>query len=252
MLKKIINSGLLTCFFFCFLSFDQRDSFKNTQLKCQRVKNAYASKWSSLRSQLKMHRINENDFDIYLRVFKEEGVLEIFVKNTGEEAFQLFKTFPVCAKSGSLGPKRKEGDRQVPEGFYTISAFNPYSDYHLALKVGYPNKSDLIKSGKTPGGDIMIHGNCVTIGCIPLRDDPVEELYLLCLEAKNRKRLIRADLFPFRFNETTSQLAGRSVDPEMIRFWNSLKKGYLYFEKNLEIPEITVDKFGNYDVKAHN
>ena len=196
MFKKIINSCLLASMI-CFFSFhSEKDGFKTGQLKSSRFKAAYQKKWPALQQLLNAKHIDINNFDIYLRAFKYESQLELYVKNKDDKAFQLLKTIPVCAKSGVLGPKRRQGDGQVPEGFYEISSFNPYSSYHLSLKVGYPNKSDLIKATGNPGGDIMIHGCCVTIGCIPLENEPIEEVYVLCVEAKNRNRMIRADIYP--------------------------------------------------------
>ncbi len=250
MLRKIINSGLLTCVSLL-LSFSwAKDGFKDAQLRNQRVKNAYSKKWETLKALLEEKQIKTNDFDLYIRAFKYEGELELFVKNTGENQYRLLKTIPICAKSGGLGPKRKQGDGQVPEGFYEITAFNPNSNYHLSLKVGYPNKSDRIKSSTDPGGDIMIHGFCVTIGCIPLQNDPVEELYVLSVEARHRNRTIRSDIFPYRFSNNNRVVVEKNRDQEVIRFWKSLEKAHLYFEQTHILPKITTDQAGNYLVNA--
>lgn len=245
MTKKIINSSLLTCIVI-FCSFSGRlDSFKTTQLKSPRVKQAYTNKWHALQQSIKNIGVSSDDFDLYLRVFKEEGQLEVFVKNTSQTKYQLLKTIAVCAKSGSLGPKRRQGDGQVPEGFYDISAFNPYSNYHLSLKINYPNKSDVIKGRSDLGGDIMIHGECVTIGCIPLENKPIEEIYVLGVEAKNRGRIIKTDIYPCRFNDKNKALLTKA-DSETVRFWASLKTAYIYFEDNHSLPAIITDKTGNY------
>src|SRR5690606_11025729 len=100
------------------------------------------------------------------------------------EKFTLVKTYPVCSSSGLPGPKRKKGDRQTPEGFYHIDRFNPQSAFHLSLGINYPNSSDKILGHSDPGGDIFIHGSCVTIGCVPLTDDLIKEVYVLAVEAK--------------------------------------------------------------------
>jgi murein L,D-transpeptidase YafK len=247
MFKKIINTCLLACamYFFCFAI---NDTFKDSQLKSARVKTAYKNQWLALKTLLKTKNIQPNNFDIYLRAFKHESSLDVWVKNIDGNKFQLLKTINICATSGVLGPKRKQGDGQVPEGFYEISAFNPYSSYHLSLKVNYPNKSDVIKASVDPGGDIMIHGQCVTIGCIPIENDPIEELYVLCVEAKNRNRTIHADIFPYRFNNKNSEIAIGNQQKETLAFWNDLKKGYSYFESNRLRPKILVDKKGNYQL----
>jgi murein L,D-transpeptidase YafK len=104
---------------------------------------------------------------VYLRSFKEEKVVELWAGKKGA-ALVLVKTYPVCAASGALGPKRTEGDLQVPEGLYEISEFNPGSNFHLSMKVSYPNASDRQRSdARRPGGLIYMHGNCASIGCPP-------------------------------------------------------------------------------------
>jgi murein L,D-transpeptidase YafK len=226
-----------------------RQSFKAEQLKSGRVQAAY-KKWPVLQELLSAKKISATGFDLYLRSFKLEGQLEIWIKNKSDKTYQLLKTVPVCASSGTLGPKRRQGDGQVPEGFYEISSLNPYSSYHLSLKVGYPNKSDRLKAlGKDPGGDIMIHGKCVTIGCIPIQDRPVEELYVLCVEARNRGSAIFADIYPCRLEDKKLQELSASYDASTITFWNSLKKSYAYFELHHRLPKISTDKAGNYLVE---
>jgi len=108
--------------------------------------------------------------------------------------------------AGSLGPKRIEGDYQVPEGFYYISEFNPKSEFNLALKVNYPNQSDkLLSDSLRPGGGIYIHGSCITVGCIPITDGQIEELYLLAANAKsNGEDFIPVHIFPVRFDNKVS------------------------------------------------
>jgi murein L,D-transpeptidase YafK len=249
--RKVINSCLLASVGILF-SF-QNPSFKASQLKNSRVKKAYEKNWSDLQTLMKTKNIQPDNFDIYLRAFKHESLLEVWAKNKKEEQYILIKTYNICAKSGSLGPKRKQGDGQVPEGFYEISAFQPQSNFHLALKVGYPNKSDWLKTkSQDPGGDIMIHGNCVTIGCIPIQDNPIEELYVLCVEAKNRNSVIHSDIYPFRFNDENSKLIQQNSNSETGQLWVSLKKAYDYFKKSQNLPKINVDKNGNYIVDNGN
>lgn len=245
--KKIIKTCLLASIWLLF-SF-QDVSFKNQQLKYSRVKTAYTKHWKNLQALLTDKKLDKANFELYLRVFKQEGVLEAWAKNKGRDGkYVLLKSFPVCAKSGELGPKRRQGDGQVPEGFYEITAFQPQSSYHLALKVGYPNKSDRLKATtKDPGGDIMIHGNCVTIGCIPIQDGPVEELFVLCVEAKNRSSVIYTDIYPFRFTENNRSLFN-SADKPLQLFWNSMKPAYDYFESNRLLSKVTTDNKGNYSI----
>lgn len=220
-------------------------SFKATQQKATRVKSAYSEKWEGLKSDLKKKGINEN-FELFLRVFKEDKLIEVWLKPKDEKEFKLFKTYNICASSGELGPKRKQGDGQVPEGFYTIAVFNPYSSYHLSLGVSYPNASDKIIGKGNLGGDIMIHGNCVTIGCMPLTDTYIKEVYILAVEARNNgQQSIPVHIFPTKMDEKGMKFLA-DTNPKNIDFWKNLKTGYDYFEQNKKISKFSVDKTGKY------
>lgn len=242
-MKPIIKILLLV--FIGVNSLAQKASFKEQQLKNKRVKQAYSEKWATLEASLKAKNINPANIEVFIRIFKHEEELELWVKNKADQKYTLFKKIPVCAQSGDLGPKRREGDGQVPEGIYDIPFFNPGSNYYLALKVGYPNKSDRILAKGPTGGDIMIHGNCVTIGCIPLQDDPVKDVYLLCVEAKNKNNSIRVEIFPCRFTDKNSKLLS-AYSEEKIKFWNTLKPAYTYFEDQNIPAKFSIDKAGNY------
>src|SRR5260221_3494704 len=149
---------------------------------------------------------------VYIRSFKYDSELEVWVKNKPAEKYKLFKTYKICALAGSLGPKRMAGDYQVPEGFYYINEFNPRSEYHLSLGLNYPNASDRILSDSLqPGGDIYIHGSCVTTGCIPITDQQIEELYVLAAHAKSEGQdFIPVHIFSIRFdNQKSSEYLAR-------------------------------------------
>ncbi len=126
---------------------------------------------------------NENSLQIALLAFKKERMLELYSKNKDSLKWRLIKTYPFTAFSGSLGPKLREGDRQIPEGLYRIESLNPNSSYHLSLRLNYPNDYDILKAEidnrQNLGGDIMIHGKDVTIGCIPIGDKQIEEVFVL-------------------------------------------------------------------------
>jgi murein L,D-transpeptidase YafK len=170
------------------------------------------------------------------------------LKHKNEKEFRLFKTYDICYYSGELGPKRKQGDGQVPEGFYKIEAFNPYSNYHLSLRVSYPNASDKIIGKVNLGGDIMIHGNCVSIGCVPITDTYIKELYILAVEAKNGGQdNIPIHIFPGKLDKKGMEfLNGKYPENSLQNFWKNLKNGYDYFEENKKLPKIEVDKSGKY------
>jgi murein L,D-transpeptidase YafK len=240
-LKRVIKIALLVLFTGTALS----QSFKDQQLRSQRVKKAYETKWAGLEKEIKDKGLDPKNFDLFVRAFKTEGELEIWLKNLSDKSYKLLKTIPICAASGGVGPKRKEGDGQVPEGIYQVESFNPASSYYLALKVSYPNASDRILAKGPTGGDIMIHGNCVTIGCIPLTDEPIKELYVLAVEAKNRKLPIRIEIYPCRFTEV-NLTALEKVDAAKMAFWNNIKGAYSFFENHKRPVKYSIDKKGTY------
>jgi murein L,D-transpeptidase YafK len=168
---------------------------------------------------------------IFIRAFKQEKSLEVWARNSDEEQFKLLTKYPFCESSGQLGPKRKMGDLQTPEGIYFIDRFNPASNYHLSLGINYPNDNDKVLGEKNNlGGDIFIHGDCVTVGCIPITDDKIKELYLLCVEAKTDGQLkIPVHIYPF--NLTKANLDRYKSNPNY-NFWETLKPKFDLFEKN--------------------
>lgn len=226
-----------------------QNSFLQNQLKFERVKNAYDEKWSNLKHDLVTEGYGDS-FELCINAYKSEGKLEIWLKKSNEVNFRLFKTYDFCEHSGTLGPKVIEGDLQTPEGFYQINVFNPESTYHLSLGVDYPNSVDLARTGREnkPGGDIYIHGNCVTVGCIPLNDDKIKEVYLLAVIAKNgSQKAIPVNIFPFKMNEKNMENYSDKF-PQYMVFWRILQKGYLAFETNNILPRITQVK-GKYVIK---
>jgi murein L,D-transpeptidase YafK len=161
-------------------------TFVDYQKTFPRIYEAIVKKEDTLIKQFQEKKLAWPAKYIYLRSFKYDSQLEVWVKYAQNEKFKLFKTYKVCAMSGSLGPKRMQGDYQVPEGFYYVNEFNPKSVYHLSLGLNYPNSSDkVLADSLQPGGDIYIHGSCVTTGCIPITNQQIEELYILATYAKN-------------------------------------------------------------------
>lgn len=222
-------------------------AFKAGQLKNPRVKDAYDTKWPQIQEDLKAIKINPEAYDIYLRAFKLEKIVEVWLKNPGETKYKFLKTYDICASSGDLGPKRSEGDGQVPEGFYRIDLFNPKSDYYLSMRISYPNSSDItLKEGISAGGAIMIHGNCMTIGCLPMTDDKIKELYVLCLEARNRNNPIYFDIFPVKFTPENVKILEVSYPKSKLSFWKTLKPAYDYFEEHHWLHRVNIDSKGHY------
>ena len=191
--------------------------------------------------------------ELYLRAFKHERQLEVWAGEAGKPLKKV-KTYPFCAASGELGPKRQEGDLQVPEGFYTIDLFNPTSAFHLSMRVSYPNDSDRVLGRRPLGGAIMVHGNCVSIGCIAIQDGPIEELYLMTLDAKRRMgRNVPIHIFPRQLNAEGLAELEKTAGPNaaLLTFWKGLEPGYSLFEETKRPPRVSVDtKTGAYRVKA--
>jgi murein L,D-transpeptidase YafK len=226
-----------------------RNSFRIEQRTHDKVKAAYDLKFSGIKNKLTSMGVDTSSLQIFIRGFKQEAQLEVWVKSNKNPAFQLYQTYPICSSSGDLGPKRCQGDGQVPEGFYHVSVFNPYSNYLLSLGVSYPNASDnYFGCARDKGGAIMIHGNCVTIGCIPITDDKIREVYVLAVEARNAgQQNIPIHLFPARLSaDKLSALKKTYTDVAMQTFWANLKEGYDKFETTKLVPDVSVDAKGKY------
>jgi len=173
----------------------------------------------------------------YLRAFKETHELELWLQ-TSDHNWRLFRNYPIAAASGQLGPKLVEGDRQVPEGFYSITPqqLNPASNYHLAMNIGYPNAYDLHHGGT--GTYIMIHGSDVSIGCLAMTDPCIEEIYLIIQSALAQGQAqVPTHLFPFRL--TPERLESAKEDPNH-PFWSTLQPAYLKFEEQHQPPKVKI------------
>ena len=174
---------------------------------------------------------------MFIRIFKEERKLEIWQENTTGK-YELYKSYDICTYSGGLGPKKKEGDKKTPEGFYSTdkSSLNPNSSYHLSFNIGYPNEYD--KAHGYTGSLIMIHGDCVSIGCFAMTDPYIEEIYSIVERALvNGQNKVYIHIFPFKM---TAKNMSKYSGSEYYDFWQELKPVYDYFEKTKIVPEIKV------------
>jgi murein L,D-transpeptidase YafK len=174
---------------------------------------------------------------ILVRLYKEESELEVW-KEDRDGQFQLLKTYPICRWSGELGPKIKQGDRQAPEGFYTITPglMNPNSSYYLAINIGFPNKYDQA-NGRT-GQFLMIHGDCSSAGCYAMTDEQIAEIYALARESFfGGQRSFQIQAYPFRM--TPLNMAKHRNSPHMA-FWKMLKQGNDHFEVSRREPKVEV------------
>ncbi len=174
---------------------------------------------------------------ILLRIYKEESELEIWKKTTAGN-YELLKKFPICKWSGELGPKVKQGDRQAPEGFYSIrpELMNPHSSYHLSFDLGFPNEFD--RAHKRTGAHLMVHGDCSSSGCYAMTDEQIAEIFALAREAFDGGQLaFQVQAFPFRM--TSANLARHRNNPN-VPFWRMLKEGSDHFEVTRQEPKIDV------------
>lgn len=240
----------LLLFTIVFMSFTLEDpSFKDRQLEYHTVYRAYRDNSEEAFAKLRAKGIRQYHCDILIRGFKFEEDLEVWAKNKSDEKYQFITSYKFCNNVGELGPKRREGDKQIPEGFYTLSKFNPASNYFLSLKVDYPNASDLVFADKnSPGGMIFIHGGCQTIGCIPITDRWIKELYVFCVEAtEGGQENIPIHIFPARLTDENYALIKKQFsDTGLHAFWGQLKKGYDLFEENNELPAFSISDGGEY------
>jgi murein L,D-transpeptidase YafK len=225
-------------------------SFKTAQLKYPRVKTAFQEKGKYMSNLYHDKKLNIKNAHIFIRVFKQEDELEIWAKQKNMQQFTKIKTYKICVKSGTIGPKARAGDGQVPEGLYQIDRFNPSSNFHLSLGLNYPNKADRLRAGLFPtGGDIFIHGDCVSIGCMPLTNEFIEEVYIACVEAKEcLQKNIQVEIYPCKMTkENTSKIKKQfAKNTECIKIWSVLQKSFDYFENKHHPINHSFDAKGNY------
>jgi murein L,D-transpeptidase YafK len=225
-------------------------SFRDQQFQYPRVRAAAKEKDDSLRRMFEEKKISYPPRAILLRAFKKEAQLELWALDTTGDSYTLVHSYAICATSGVLGPKRKFGDVQVPEGFYELDWFNPQSNFFLSLHISYPNSADrILGSHANPGGDIFLHGNCVTIGCIPITDEGIKEVYWLTVQVRGAgQRHIPIEIFPARLTAGGLKSLAQSHpnDRELLAFWSNLREGFDLFERDHRALRISVASDGRY------
>jgi len=209
-----------------------------TAPKAQEIPSSARSRTAITRVRPKLQReLSRAGFtwgtSIFIRIFKNTKELEIWLRDG--ENFRLFKIYQICTYGwGSLGPKIRKGDGKAPEGFYYVlpRQMNPLSNFHLSFNLGYPNAYDRVH-GRT-GSALMVHGSCVSIGCYAMTDEGIEEIFALA-DASLRKGqpFFRVHIFPFRMTDENMKKFKYS---EWSKFWENLKEGYDFFEKNEHNP----------------
>jgi murein L,D-transpeptidase YafK len=258
-IRFLLQALLLFCFNLTFSPLFSQNSvysvrFLDNQKSFPKISEMMSREEDTLQKQFQAKQLIWPARYIYIRSFKYDSEMEVWVKNKQSEKYKYFKTYKICALAGSLGPKRMAGDYQVPEGFYYINEFNPRSLYHLSLGLNYPNASDkMLCDLSQPGGDIYIHGSCVTTGCIPITDGQIEELYVLAAHAKDLGQdFIPVHIFPVNFDnpKSVAYLNKFLVSfNEFVPFEKSLQNAFYYFEKNHQVPPVIVNAKGEYVIE---
>ncbi len=198
--------------------------------------------------------------ELYLRAFKHERVLEVWAGEGGGRPLVLFEEHAICGESGTLGPKVERGDLQIPEGLYVVTRLHPDSQGWLSLRMSYPNRADRARASAradderrpvSPGGDILVHGTCISIGCIAIDNAPIERVYLLAQGPVARGRLVRVDVFPGRLEpEHLDALFEHTEDLGTVALWRSLVPAYFAFERTRRVPAAWPRADGTYGVAA--
>ena len=181
----------------------------------------------------------ETGAEAFVRIFKAESELELWLKAPQANSFELKEVFPICRWSGELGPKLREGDGQSPEGFYKVTraSLNPNSSFHLSFNLGFPNRYD--RAHSRTGSYLMVHGACVSIGCYAMTDAGIEKIYAAVESAlKSGQDAVDVHIFPFQM--TSENLALREGH-DWYEFWLNLKEGYDAFETTHRVPKISVN-----------
>ncbi|MDR2099836.1 MAG: L,D-transpeptidase family protein [Campylobacteraceae bacterium] len=225
-------------------------NFLDEQKKYERVRTAFNEKNETVSKSLRSAAIDADKLNILFVAYKDEAILELYAKNKNESLYKLLRQYDILQSSGVLGPKSAQGDRQVPEGFYRIDRFNPFSNFYLSLGLNYPNAADKLRSkAKNLGGDIFIHGSFVTIGCLPMSDEKIKEIYIYAILAKNAEQSdIPVYIFPFKMSdENMSKFAKKyAEDEKLLAFWQNLKTGYdKFFNDKIEL-KFKINKNGVY------
>jgi murein L,D-transpeptidase YafK len=252
MSRSIFQFFILIAFLFNLpLISTAQDSYLSVKKVSFKMPGELGIRADSLQNEFKAKGLTWPARYMFIRSFKYDGQLEVWVKNDAKEKYKLFKTYKVCLQSGAMGPKRMQGDFQVPEGFYYITEFNPNSAYHLALGLNYPNASDKILSDPVrPGNGIYIHGSCVSIGCIPVSDQDIEEIYIIASVAKaNGQDFIPVHIFPVRYNKKSSweYFENYTINNLSLKDFDlRLKEAYDKFEATRQVPIILIDPKGEY------
>lgn len=227
--------------------------FKNDQLRYPRFREAHEQYLPKIKTQFARRKVPFPPQALTVRIFKDEDELEIWARGKGQKAYSFIKSFKIFSLSGNPGPKRGNGDQQIPEGFYHINYYNPASLYHFSVRINYPNESDR-KLGYKDNleEDVYIFGETVSVGSICLNDESIKELYVILAEVRDGGvEKIPVQIFPFKMTDENfdrfKEIYGD--DQGLLKFWSNLKEGYDYFAGQGKLPLVWVDNRGKYRFK---
>jgi murein L,D-transpeptidase YafK/LysM repeat protein len=244
--------SLLACLILCLgasalLAQPDFTQFKQAQMQYPNVQGAYVDKARALEVLLEKDMVYTLGNYLYIRVFKQEKVAEVWYRPLAANQYRLLKTYPLCSNSGDVGPKMTLADQKIPEGFYEVNRFAPADPHFLALGIGYPNDADRYRSAQA--GNIELRGGCKSSGNMPFTDELMKEIYVLAVEAYSvGQARIPVHIFPARMEGEALQalFRGYQSDQDRIRFWNNIKTGYDYFNLTKRLPTIEMGVSGTY------
>lgn len=212
----------------------------------ERARRAVESRRATVEGLFAAAKVPFPPAEMLFRAFKQEHELEVWASAAKGAPMSLVATYTICNLSGELGPKRREGDAQVPEGFYKIQYLWPNSRYHLELKVSYPSELDrrlAEKASEPPGGNIMIHGSCASLGCLAMTNERIEELWTMASAFHGGDRRVHVHIFPARDIPALLRDPARA---EHHRFWANLQEGVERFERSHRLFEVDADWRARY------
>lgn len=212
----------------------------------ERVEAAEAKQREAIKAAFKRAGAAYPPREIFIRAFKKEAELELWARAREGEGLVLIERFLLCKMSGELGPKARQGDKQIPEGFYTIDRLNPRSRFHLSLGIDYPNALDTARAeGEDPGDNIFIHGGCFSVGCLSIGDDGIERVYLIAAQAiATRRETIPVHIFPCRFGEASCEASIAALERAEPRLYRALREGHSSFESDRIPPKMRASSSG--------
>ena len=205
-----------------------------------RTRGARKRRLAEVRKIFRVAGLRHPPRQLFFRVFKKEMTLEVWASNQRTGPLTHVTSYRICQSSGDPGPKKEEGDGQVPEGFYGIRHLNNRSSFHLSMLISYPNRRD--RRLKYTGSAIMIHGSCVSVGCLAMSDERIEELWLMVSAVYGRSR-IPVHIFP---SCDMAKMIASTRDKELRSFWGNLKEGLDSFEQRRIVPRVSSDRKGRY------